>query len=137
EEGVKELARVRTKSGEELLAAPIISRGKIYVTTTKALYCIGKKGVEPTADPLPEAPGETAKADDPQIAHLQIAPVEVMLAPGQSTPFQVRAYNKNGQFLKLVEAEFTVDGGGEVADGGKYTAPEGNEHTAVKITAKS
>lgn len=137
EEGVKELARVRTKSGEEILAAPIISHGKIYVTTTRALYCIGKKDVEPTADPLPEAPQEANKADDQEIAHLQIAPVEAMLAPNQTTPYQVRAYNKIGQYLKLADAEFSVEGGGKVTADGKYTAPQGTEHQAVMITAKS
>ena len=136
-EGVEEVARVRTKSGEEILAAPIISHGKIYVTTTKALYCIGKKGAEPTADPLPEPPQETPANEDPQVAHLQIAPVEAMLAPGQTTPYQVRGYNKNGQFLKLVDAQFEVTGGGKIAADGKYTAPSGAQHQAVSITAKA
>lgn len=137
EDGVKELSRVRMKTGEEILAAPIISYGKIYVTTTKALYCIGKKGIQATADELPARPQETPKADDQQIAHIQIAPVEAMLAPGQSTPYQVRAYNKNGQFLKLVEAEFLVEGSGGISADGIYTAPAGDKHQAVKITAKS
>ncbi len=135
-EGVEELARVRMRSGEEILAAPIISHGKIYVTTTKALYCIGKKGVEATADVIPVGPQESPKADDQKIAHLQIAPVEAMLAPGQATPYQVRAYNKLGQFLKLVDAEFAVEGSGAVTADGTYTAPTAAEHQAVKITAK-
>jgi outer membrane protein assembly factor BamB len=137
EEGVKELARVRMKSGEEILAAPIISHGRIYVTTSKALYCIGKADAEVTADALPAGPQEAPSADDQDIAHIQLAPVEAMLAPGQTTPYQVRAYNKRGQFLKLVDAEFSVEGGGEIAANGQYTAPADAAHQAVKITAKS
>jgi len=137
EEGVKELARIRMKSGEEILASPIISHGRIYVTTSKALYCIGKTDAEASADALPAGPQEAPSADDQDIAHIQLAPVEAMLAPGQTTPYQVRAYNKRGQFLKLVDAEFSVEGGGEIAANGQYTAPADAAHQAVKITAKS
>jgi outer membrane protein assembly factor BamB len=137
DEGVKEVTRVRMKSGEEILAAPIISRGKIYLATTKALYCIGDKEGVPEADPIPAGPQEAPKEDDSTVAHLQLAPVEAMLAPGQTTPYQVRSYNQRGQFLKLVDAEFSVEGGGEIAADGKYTAPSDGGHRAVKITAKS
>lgn len=137
EDGVEEISRVRMKSGEEILASPIISQGKIYLATTKALYCIGNKGVEPQADPIPEPPAEAPRDKDQEIAHLQIAPVEAMLAPGQSTPYQVRAYNSRGQFLKTVDAEFSVDGPGEISADGTYTAPSGDEHIAVSITAKA
>ena len=135
DEGVKELARVRMKSGEEILAAPIICRGKIYLPTTKALYCIGNRDVTPESDPIPAGRPETPKSDDLTIAHLQIAPVEAMLAPGQSTPYQVRAYNANGRFLKVVDATFSVEGGGEITPEGIYTAPMGTDHKAVRITA--
>src|SRR5690606_35549857 len=113
---------------EEILGSAIISRGKIYLATTKALYCIGMADVEPEADPLPAKLQESPKADDQTVAQLQLAPVEVMLVPGQSAQYQVRAYNKKGQYLKLVDAEFTIEGGGEISADGKYTAPTGNEH---------
>lgn len=133
-DGVKEIERVRLNK-EEISAAPIISGGKIIVTTSKKMYCIGSKGVTPEADPLPARPAETPVSEDQEIAHIQLAPVEVMLAPGQTTPYQIRAYNQNGQFLKVLrEAEFSIEGGGTVADG-VYTAPAGNEHRAVLITA--
>ncbi len=135
EEGVEELARIQLR-GEEILASPIISGGKIYLATTKQLYCIGKKGATPEADAIPALAQETDKSQDQTVAHLQIAPVEAMLAPGQSTPYQVRAYNQHGQYLKVVDAEFSVEGGGEITAGGMYTAPTGTAHQAVKITAK-
>ncbi len=134
-DGLEEIARVQLRS-EELLAAPIISGGKIFVASTKRLYCIGTKGVTPTAGAIPTPAAEADKSQDQTVAHIQIAPVEAMLAPGQSTPYQVRAYNKNGQFLKLVEAQFSADSG-EVTAEGKYTAPAAAAHQAVKITATS
>ncbi len=136
EEGVKELARVRLNN-EEILGAPIISGGRIYVASTKALYCIGKEDSVVEADPIPAKPLESPKSEDQVVAHIQLAPVEATLAPGQQTPYQVRAYNKKGQFLKLVPAEFTVEGGGEMSAEGNYTAPTGNEHVTVALTAKS
>ncbi len=135
EDGVKEIKRVRLNK-EEIQAALIISQGKIYVTTSKHLYCIGDKGVTPEADPLPELPGESPKSEDQEIAHIQIAPVEAMLAPGQSTPYQVRAYNQHGQYLKVVDAEFQTEGGGQITAEGVYTAPRENKHVAVAIVAK-
>jgi hypothetical protein len=136
EDGVKELARVRLNN-LEILASPIISGGRIYLATTEALFCIGDKGRAPAADPLPPAPEESAKSEDQAVAHIQIAPVELMLAPGQSTPLQVRAFNAKGQFLKVADAEFEVTGGGEVAADGVYTAPAENGHKAVFISAKT
>ncbi len=135
EEGVKELARVRLND-EEIIGAPIISRGRIYLATSKKLYCIGKEDSVVESDPIPPKPAETPRSEDETVAHIQIAPVEVLLAPGQSTPYQVRAYNKNGQFLKVVEAEFTTEGGGMVTSEGLYTAPAAAEHAVATVTAK-
>ena len=135
EEGVKEIARVRLNN-EEILASPIISRGLIYLATTKALYCIGKADSVVESDPLPAKAVESPLSEDSVVAHIQIAPVEVMLVPGQSTPYQVRAYNKKGQFLKVVPAEYTVEGGGTITAEGVYTAATGSEHAVATVTAK-
>ncbi len=135
-EGLKEIASVKLR-GEEILGAPIISRGYIYLATTKALYCIGNPDTKPDADPLPPKLQETPKSEDQTVAHIQIAPVEVLLAPGQSTPYQVRGYNAKGQFLKVVPAEFTVEGGGSITAEGVYTAPAGSEHSVAVVAAKA
>ncbi len=135
DEGLKEVARVRLND-EEIMAAPIISRGLIYVTTSKGLYCIGKADSVVESDPLPAKTAESPRSEDTAIAHVQIAPVEAILAPNQTTPYQVRAYNKRGQFLKVVPAEFTIEGGGSITAEGVYTAAAGAEHAVASITAK-
>lgn len=136
EKGVEEVSRVRL-NGEEILSSPIVSHGRIYLTTSKALYCIGKEGVEPSADPIPPQPQEAPRDEDREIAHIQIAPVEAMLAPDQTASYQVRGYNQNGQFIKLVEAEFSVEGAGKVDANGQFKAANNGGHHVVQITAKT
>lgn len=135
EEGVKELGKVRLNE-EEILGSPIISNGRIYLATSKKLYCIGKEDSVVESDSLPPKPAESPRSEDETVAHIQIAPVEALLAPGQTTPYQVRAYNKKGQFLKVVPAEFTTEGGGTVTPEGVYTAPAATEHVVATVTAK-
>jgi outer membrane protein assembly factor BamB len=133
-EGVEQLSMVRL-NGEEIFGSPIASHGRIYIPTTTALYCIGKKDVQPAADPIPAGEPEANKADDQEVAHIQVAPVEMMLQPGKPAKLQVRAYNKKGQYLKLVPAEFSVEGPGAVADN-VYTAPAEAVQQVALITAK-
>ncbi|MGN6546918.1 MAG: outer membrane protein assembly factor BamB family protein [Aureliella sp.] len=136
DKGVEEVSRVRLNN-EEILSSPVVSHGRIYLTTSKGLYCIGKEGVEPSADPIPPQPQETPRDQDRDVAHLQIAPVEAMLAPDQSAAYQVRGYNKNGQFLKLVDAQFSVEGPGTIDGKGNFKAAADAKHQVVHITAKS
>ncbi|MCA9192193.1 MAG: PQQ-binding-like beta-propeller repeat protein [Planctomycetales bacterium] len=135
EDGVKEIKRIRTSNGEEILASPIISGGKIFLATTKKLYCIGSKDAVVDSDPIPAPQAETQRGDNDEVAHIQIAPVEAMLAPGQSTPYQVRAYNSRGQFIRVVEAEFSTDAG-TINANGVYAAPAEAQHSVAMITAK-
>ncbi|MCC6511435.1 MAG: PQQ-binding-like beta-propeller repeat protein [Pirellulaceae bacterium] len=134
EKGLEEVSRVRLNN-EEILSSPIVSHGRIYVGTSKALYCIGKEGAEPSADPIPPMPEETPRDQDSAIAHIQIAPVEAIITPGQAVAYQVRGYNKIGQFIKLVEAELSVDGPGAI-ESGRFKAAEDAAHKVVKVTAK-
>jgi outer membrane protein assembly factor BamB len=125
-------------NGEESNGSPIVSHGRIYVPTSAALYCIGKKDQKPAATPRPAAPQEAPVKEDVTPAHVQVVPVESLLSPGQMQQYQVRLYNKNGQFLKLAsgaEVKFTTAGQGSVDAGGKYKAPDDATHGAVSITA--
>lgn len=77
--------------------SPVGYNGKLYIQTEKKLYCFGKKGKNPGLAPAPEpekwpTPGEKKK--------LQIVPYEVLLNPGDTHSFRIRALDANG---------FTVD----------------------------
>ncbi len=136
DKGLEEVSRVRL-SGEEILSSPIISHGRIYLATSKGLYCIGKKDAgEPTADSMPPKPQETARDQDKEVAHIQIAPVEAMLAPDQTITYQVRAYNKIGQFIKVVDAQFSAEGPATVDEKGNLKVGGSAQHQVLKVTAK-
>lgn len=72
---------------------PTPYNGKIYMQTTKHLYCFGKAGENPglprpaTEDPWP-APGPATQ--------LQVIPAEVLMRPGQTESFRVRTLDANG-----------------------------------------
>jgi outer membrane protein assembly factor BamB len=73
--------------------APTAYNGKIYVQTTRHLYCFGKKGNNSGLPPEPKpeawpAPGEAVS--------LQVVPSEVLLRPGQSASFRIRTLDRNG-----------------------------------------
>ena len=75
------------------LGTPTAYNGKVYMQTTRRLYCFGKKGNNPglPAAPAPEkwpAPGPPAQ--------LQIIPSEVLLRPGQAAEFRVRTLDAHG-----------------------------------------
>lgn len=72
---------------------PVAYNGKLYMQTTKHLYCWGKPGNNPG---LPKATvAAPAPAAGPAMS-LQIIPSEVTLRPGQSTSFRARSIDANG-----------------------------------------
>lgn len=133
-EGVEQISLVRL-NGEEIFGSPIASHGRVYIPTTTALYCIGKADAQPAADPIPALEPEAAVADDQEVAHIQVAPVEIILAPGKQAKLQVRAYNKKGQYLKQAAAEYSIEGPGKV-EGDVYSAPADAAQQVAMITAK-
>ncbi len=139
EDGLK---RVHTERlTEEVNASPIISHGRIYLATNQNMYCIGLPDVKPEADPRPEAPRESPVSDDRKPAQLQVVPVESLLKPGESQPYDVRLFNARGQFLGTAgdmksKIQFSLAGPGEFDAAGKYVAPAKSGQAAVIVTAK-
>ncbi len=120
----------------EAHGSPIVSHGRIYLPMTGGLYCLGRKGHEPAADPIPKRK-ITPKSPTDKPAQLQVVPVEALLKPGQKLQFQARLYNDRGQFLKLTNAEYHIDGPGTISADGKYEAAGDAAHSAVTVTAKA
>lgn len=136
--GAEITSRVRLKD-EEFHGSPIAWNNRVYIPTTGAMYCIGKGGDAVPADPLPELPKETPRSEDMNPAHVQLVPVESLLAPGTRQEMHVRLYNAKGQYIRNAnadEVEFTLAGSG-VVEGGKYTiGHDQQEQAASRITAK-
>ena len=88
-----------TKYENNLLGAPAIWAGKVYIFSKDKLHCFGSKegkyvGVETTPKP---ALGE--------IASLQVVPAEFAIKAGESIVFKVYGLDANGRRVKEVKAE--------------------------------
>jgi outer membrane protein assembly factor BamB len=72
---------------------PTAYDGKVYLQTTRHLYCFGNKGSNPGLAAVPEP----VKWPKPGPAtQLQVIPAEVLLKPGQSESFRVRKLDADG-----------------------------------------
>jgi outer membrane protein assembly factor BamB len=72
---------------------PVAYNGKLYLQTTRRLYCWGRKGDNPGCpSPLAEKPWPAPG----QAAQLQIIPSEVLLHPGGRAGFRIRSLDANG-----------------------------------------
>src|SRR5262249_12149943 len=85
----------------EINGSPAVANGRVYFATSEEIFCIGKKGAKPAAAvKLPEAElKKGAKA-----AHLQLIPADVVLAPGDSVIYHVKAYDEHGNPLGPVDS---------------------------------
>jgi hypothetical protein len=91
DEAPQELAHVALDG--RCFGSPSAYNGKVYIQTTRHLYCFGKSGNNPglAAEHAPEqwpAAGEAKR--------LQIVPAEVLLKPGDVASFHVRKLDANG-----------------------------------------
>ena len=110
------------QKSEQIIASPIVARGRVYVTSMDAMYAIGPKAAV-TAKPAAAAtPAATAPAAG-TAATLQITPTELILKPGQTIALTVRAFDANGNPVTSAgAASWTLENlKGTVADG-KFTA---------------
>lgn len=141
-DGVGKFARGKTTgnfpSGDECWSSPVVSHGKLFIQTTGALYCFEDKTKEHGSTPRPEMAKEADIASDEKPALLQVVPAELILKPGTTQKFSVRAFNSRGQLLQETpEVEFAVDANGEISKDGEFKAADDAAHVAAYITAKS
>lgn len=133
---IKVLGQMRLNDNSEIFGSFAASNGRLYLPTSKALYCIGNAASKPAGDlKLPEVPQEPPVTDK-EIAHIQVCPVELLMQPGQKVKLQVRGYNKIGQFVGLVpQATVVAEGGGQVSDDHVFVPGESQTGTAVMLQA--
>ena len=108
-------------SNEQIIASVAISRGRVYLVSTKAIYCIGKK------TPSPELPAvkeniETAPAGS-TVAHVQVVPVDVLTKPGEAIKVRVRLFDDHGRFIREeANASWALDHLKGATQGNQFTA---------------
>ena len=138
--GVEVLHKFRLPSGEDCHGSPIAANGCVFMPTTAAIYCVGKKDNEAYAEDPASLLEETPREEDSTPTQLQVVPVETLLRPGSKQAFGFRLYNAKGQYLRNATAEevtVTVTGPGKITERGDYEiGVEATEHSPVAVLAK-
>jgi hypothetical protein len=107
-------------SNEQIIGGVAISRGRIYLVSTKNIYAIGKKK-NAAAPPAPEKPDNAPAGAT--VAHVQIFPAELVMKPGETKSFKVRLFDDRGRFIREeANAQWSLDGLKGEAAANKFTA---------------
>ncbi len=120
------------QSPEAVYGSPAVSGGRVFVTSVESTYAIGKNAPKAGPARLVKAASPPPATGEPAL--VQVAPYEVLLAPGEKATFKVRLFNKAGQLLREQQATWALDQiGGTITDG-VYTAPAESDAGYVKAT---
>jgi hypothetical protein len=104
---------------EQILAGAAVSRGRIFFVSSDAVYAIGSRRA--TA-PSGFAVDEAAVAGQGAATHLQVAPTELVLSPGQSAKLRARLFDAQGRYLRdEPNATWSIEGLKGSVSGGTYT----------------
>jgi outer membrane protein assembly factor BamB len=114
---------------EAIIGSVAVNKGRVFLVTDSALYCIGKKST--AALPAPTA-DETAAAAGPP-AHLQVVPAELTLKPGEKTQFRARLFDAQGRLIREEQVAWSLEQlRGTVELSGQFTpAPDAGTQAGV------
>ena len=114
---------------EQVLGGAAISRGRVFFVSSDAVYAIGaRRATSPTGF----AVDEPAIRGQGAPAHVQVAPTELVLMPGQTVKLRARLFDAQGRYLRDEPATWSLDGlKGTVADGAFTTANDPVEQAGV------
>jgi outer membrane protein assembly factor BamB len=108
---------------EQVLAGAAVSRGRVFFVSSDAVYAIGSRTASnprpPTAPSLANdvvnAPGKPA--------HLQVAPTELILEPGETIRLRARLFDDRGNFIREDNAAtWSLEGLQGTIKNGTFTA---------------
>ncbi len=104
---------------EPVLGSVAISQGRVFLVSSEAVYCIGKKNngnASPRPNPL-------APSGSGQASYVQVIPTELVLKPGSTVHFRARAFDEKGNFLREEKATWSLDQlRGKIDAGGDFNA---------------
>jgi outer membrane protein assembly factor BamB len=84
-------------SNEQILGSVAISRGRVYLVSTKHIYAIGKRrnaALPPVPVSVDVPPAGTA------VAHVQVSPVDFVVRPGEAMALKVRLFDNLGRLIR-------------------------------------
>jgi outer membrane protein assembly factor BamB len=88
---------------------PTAYNGRIYMQTTKKLYCFGDSKPASASFETADAAPDVKWPEPGPAKSLQAVPSEVLLQPGETVSFHVRALDANGLTVKDVEDSKSVE----------------------------
>jgi outer membrane protein assembly factor BamB len=122
------------QKSEQIIASPIVARGRVYVTSMDALYAIGPKTTTSTprgaGTPVVPAPGTGP------VATVLVTPTELTIKPGESIALKTLAFDAQGRPLAAPgEATWTLDGLKGTLESGRFTADAASGAQAGSVKA--
>ena len=127
------------QKSEQIIASPIVARGRVYVTSMDALYAIGPKGVPaggPKGPPVNVATSIAPAGTAP--AAILVTPTELILKPSESVDLAARLFDAKGYRIDgQANVTWTVEGLKGTVANGKFTpdAAAGAQAGLVKAAA--
>jgi outer membrane protein assembly factor BamB len=121
----------------EIYGSPAIAYGRIFFATEGGLYCLGD-GKTPVRRELRsvKAPGHLARGQG-DAAWLQVVPADVLVAPGETVRFRLRALDDALRPLTMVKGTWSLDGlAGEVSETGELTVDGQRPFQAGRLVVK-
>lgn len=122
----------------EIYGSPAVAYGRVYLATEGGIYALGDKSkpFKVTKDQPVVLAGETMeKGAAPAV--LQVVPAEVLIKPGETARFTVKAFDAKGRPVAAPAAvEWSVAGLAGKVEGGALTTEAGRAQ-AGKVVAKS
>jgi len=111
----------------EIYGSPAIAYGRIYFTTEEGIYCLGNKKAKFKAEPshVVAFPGEQPADKGSAPASIQVVPPDVLLNPGETAQFHIRAFDDKGRYLREVPGAWTPGNLGTIDASGKFVAAAG------------
>ncbi len=117
-------------ANEQIIAGAAVSRGRIYLVSTKHVYAIGKKK-SPALPPVVEKPDNAPTGAT--VAHVQVIPADLVIKPGASAKFRVRLFDEQGRFIREeTNATWSLAGLKGTAAANQFTAAaDGGAHSGM------
>jgi outer membrane protein assembly factor BamB len=108
-------------SNEQVIASVAVSRGRIYLVSTKNIYCIGAKQPAPPLPPIEEKAEPAPSSAAP--AAVQVVPADTVIKPGGVVKVKVRIFDDHGRFIREEAAPaLTLEGLKGSLSAGAFTA---------------
>jgi outer membrane protein assembly factor BamB len=108
------------QKSEQIIASPIVARGRIYVASMDALYAIGPGT---TSSRSPGLSGTVPGTSSGPATALLVTPTELTIKPGESIDLAVRAFDAQGRRVTNPgAATWTLEGLKGTIENGRFTA---------------